>query len=142
MITPSLENFGALKILGAARLGNLSVSSSTNLSRSLTDLQINYIDTAPSYHNSEQRIGTYNRKFTSTLNIFTKFGRGLEKLDPGSLENSIDKSLSILKSEQVFRLSIHNRSTNDVSDDVFNKKLELKIKGKINKFGWCGDWKN
>ena len=130
------------RILGTARLGNLSDSKTFKLLDVLPELQINFLDTAPSYPESEIRIGNYFSKSDYRFQVFTKFGRGVGDLTALTLVESLDSSLSRLRSEQIYGFSIHDRSADVITDELIELLTELKVQGKIVKFGWCGQWDN
>lgn len=130
------------RILGAARLGNLSNSKIFKLLDVLPELQINFLDTAPSYPESEIKIGNFFSKSDYRFQVFTKFGRGVGDLTALNLVESLDSSLRRLRSEQIYGFSIHNRAADVITDELIELLTELKLQGKIFKFGWCGSWDN
>lgn len=129
-------------ILGAARINILSRSNSTKFLQGVSELKIDFIDTAPSYPDSEKRIGDFIKRNPNRFKIFTKYGRGDHDLNPKNLLKSVNSSLQTLHTEQLYGLSIHNRDANSISRGVFDMIIQLKAQGKINKFGWCGSWEN
>jgi len=135
-----LSNF-LNRMLGSAKLGNLSQKNASKLLSSLSDNLVDQIDTAPSYPRSEYRIGVYKRcNPNSELKIFTKFGRENKTLTRADLKNSLILSLKRLRVNEIYGLSVHNRHESEVSEDIFEEVLFLKSSGMISKFGWCGDW--
>jgi hypothetical protein len=74
--------------------------------------------------------------------VFTKFGRGVGDLTALNLVESLDSSLNRLRSEQIYGFSIHNRGADAITDSLIELLTELKVQGKIVKFGWCGQWDN
>lgn len=137
-----MKNF-PIRILGSSKIGNLSKKDGLKLLSSLSNYEISYIDTAPTYPGSEKLIGKFliNHK-NINWKIFTKFGRGDQSLDAFALRNSLKRSLINLNLDGLFALSIHNRAEVDIPNEVFELALELKTIGLIQKFGWCGDWRN
>jgi aryl-alcohol dehydrogenase-like predicted oxidoreductase len=130
-----------LRILGSAKLGNLSNKKSLNLLSVLEEFGINLIDTAPSYPRSEQRIGNFLKaKSVSTLRVMTKFGRDSHILDRETLKVSLGLSLQRLKVEQLHGISVHNRNEFEIHEGIFEEAMNLKSLGLISQFGWCGDW--
>ena len=130
-----------MRMLGTAKLGNLSQKNASKLLSTLSDNLVEQIDTAPSYPKSEYRIGGYMRcNPSSGLKIFTKFGRENQTLTRAILRDSLGLSLRRLKVNEIYGLSVHNRRESEISEEVFEEVLYLKDSGLISKFGWCGDW--
>lgn len=129
-----------LRLLGTARLGNISKRNSFELLNKLSSINIDILDTAPSYPRSEVRIGSFLSKNPNSIRVLTKFGRGNQTLNSEMMTQSIDLSLRRLKVSQVFGLSIHNRKTSEIPEEIFINAHKLKAAGKIFQFGWCGDW--
>jgi len=129
-----------LRVLGTARLGNISKKNSYKLLCKLSSVNINLLDTAPSYPRSELRIGNFLAKDPIGINVLTKFGRGKQALSSGVMTQSLNLSLRRLKVNQVFGLSIHNREISEIPEEIFVNAHNLKAEGKISKFGWCGEW--
>jgi aryl-alcohol dehydrogenase-like predicted oxidoreductase len=128
------------RILGTARLGNISKKNSYKLLCKLNSVNINLLDTAPSYPRSEVRIGSFLAKNPLGIKVLTKFGRGNQTLSSEMMTQSLDLSLRRLKVNQVFGLSIHNREISEIPEEIFVNANNLKAEGKISKFGWCGEW--
>ena len=63
-----------LRLLGTARLGNISKKNSFKLLNKLSSINIDLLDTAPSYPRSEVRIGSFLAKNPLGIRVFTKFG--------------------------------------------------------------------
>lgn len=131
-----------MKILGTARLGNLSERKASEILDCLEKLHVDGIDTAPTYPKSEILIGKF---FTQNpgcqLKIFTKWGRG-EQLSLDSFKSSIYSSLKAMKVDSIYSVSVHNRKISEIPQEVFEQVIKFKSEGVINKFGWCGDWEN
>ena len=129
------------RMLGSAKLGNLSQKKVSELLSALSDNSVDQIDTAPSYPRSEYRIGGYIRcNPSSTLKIFTKFGREDQALTRAALKNSLRLSLKRLRVNEIHGLSVHNRIESEIHEEVFEEVSHLKASGLISRFGWCGDW--
>jgi len=128
------------RVLGTARLGNISKRNSYKLLCKLSSVNINLLDTAPSYPRSEVRIGRFLAKNPLGIRVLTKFGRGNQTLSSKIMTQSLDLSLRRLKVNQVFGLSIHNREISEIPEEIFVTANDLKVEGKISKFGWCGEW--
>lgn len=130
-----------MRMLGTAKLGNLSQKNASKLLSTLSDNLVEQIDTAPSYPLSEYRIGGYMRcNPNSGLKIFTKFGRENQPLTRAILRDSLGLSLGRLKVNEIYGLSVHNRRESEIGEEVFEEVLYLKDSGLISRFGWCGDW--
>lgn len=131
------------RMLGSAKLGNLSQKNAITLLSRLSDNKVDQIDTAPSYPRSEYRIGGYMRcNPNSGLKIFTKFGRETQTLTKAELRDSLSLSLKRLRVNEIYGISVHNRNESEINEDVFEEVLYLKDCGLISKFGWSGDWEN
>jgi aryl-alcohol dehydrogenase-like predicted oxidoreductase len=128
------------RVLGTARLGDISKKNSYKLLCKLSSVNINFLDTAPSYPRSEERIGYFLAKNPLGIRVLTKFGRGNQTLSSEMMIQSLDLSLRRLKMNQVFGLSIHNREISEIPEEIFVDANNLKAEGKISKFGWCGEW--
>ena len=59
MLNSNADQYKLIKVLGTARLGNISKNNSFKLLCKLSSVDINLIDTAPSYPRSEVRIGSF-----------------------------------------------------------------------------------
>ena len=78
--------------------------------RRAIDLGINYIDTAPTYGNSEEVLGYALDGVTQPLVLSTKLGgrpQPFDPRDPVCLRASVAESLRLLKREQIDILMIH-----------------------------------
>ena len=128
------------RVLGTAKLGNISDKSSYELLCRLNSVNIDLLDTAPSYPRSEERIGGFLARNPLGIRVLTKFGRGNQTLSSEMMTQSLDLSLRRLKVNQVFGLSVHNREISEIPEEIFVNANNMKSEGKIFKFGWCGDW--
>lgn len=140
MLNSEADQNNLFRVLGTARLGNISKKNSYNLLGKLSSVNINLLDTAPSYPRSEVRIGRFLAKNPLGIRVLTKFGRGHQSLSSQMMTQSLDLSLRRLKVSQVFGLSIHNRDISEIPEEIFVNANNLKAEGKISKFGWCGEW--
>ena len=140
MLNSDANQGNHLRVLGTARLGNISNKDSYKLLDKLRSVNINLLDTAPSYPRSELRIGSFLAKDPIGIRVLTKFGRGNQTLSSEMMTQSLDLSLRRLKMNQVFGLSIHNREISEIPEEIFVNAHNLKVEGKISKFGWCGEW--
>lgn len=129
-----------LRVLGTAKIGSIPKRSAHKLLNELNSININILDTAPSYPKSESRIGYFSLINPNDLRILTKFGRGNQILNSKLMIQSLDTSLQRLKIKQVFGLSIHNRGLPEIPEEIFDCAIKLKDTGKILNFGWCGEW--
>lgn len=131
------------RILGAAKLGSISQKESYKLLTMLAEKEIYMIDTAPSYPKSELRIGEFMKLNNNCqIKVMTKFGRETHPVTKQTLRESVHKSFERLRVDHIYGLTVHNRSENDIRDEVFDEILKLKAYGQISKFGWCGEWRN
>ena len=99
---------------------------------------IDLLDTAPAYGNSEQVLGKYN---SHEFKIVTKT-RHFDCLEIGNreaqlLDSDFSQSLTDLKKDRVYGVLFHN--ANDLlkhgSDKLFNRLNDFKQAGKIKKIG-------
>jgi len=118
----------------------------TNLLESAKDLGINFLDTAPAYGCSEERIGTYlkNTKDRHDWVIASKFGEvfsnGISSFDftAKSARNSIDNSLKNLNTDYLDIVLVHSDGNDEEiieKYNVFDTLSELKKSGKIRAYG-------
>ena len=59
MLNSNADQYKLINVLGTARLGNISNKDSYKLLDKLRSVNINLLDTAPSYPRSEVRIGSF-----------------------------------------------------------------------------------
>lgn len=84
------------------------------LLRGLLDLDINYIDTAPAYGLSEERIGQFlqsrRREFVLSTKVGETFADGLSQYDftADSMKASVTRSLDRLKTDVIDVLLLHS----------------------------------
>lgn len=74
------------------------------------DLGVNYIDTAPGYHNSEEVLGMALEGVNKPYILSTKLGGRPQPFDPQSKEHlmrSVEESLRLLKRDYIDILMIH-----------------------------------
>ncbi|MBM4035619.1 MAG: aldo/keto reductase [Planctomycetes bacterium] len=74
------------------------------------DLGVNYIDTAPGYHNSEEVLGKALKGVTQPVTLSTKFGgrpQPFKPQDKACLLASMEQSLKLLGRDSVDMLLIH-----------------------------------
>src|SRR6476619_3208929 len=74
------------------------------------ELGVNYIDTAPTYANSEEVLGKILREVKSELIVSTKLGGRPQPFDPRNpqhLMQSVEESLRLLGRETIDVLMIH-----------------------------------
>jgi aryl-alcohol dehydrogenase-like predicted oxidoreductase len=140
MLNNNSNQNNLFRVLGTPRLGNISKKNSSKLLSKLSSVNINLLDTAPSYPKSEIRIGSFLAKNPLGIRVLTKFGRGNQTLSSQMMNESLDLSLRRLRVSQVFGLSIHNREISEIPEEIFVNANILKAEGKISKFGWCGEW--
>ncbi|MBM4042061.1 MAG: aldo/keto reductase, partial [Planctomycetes bacterium] len=74
------------------------------------DLGVNYIDTAPGYHNSEEVLGKALKGVTQPVILSTKFGgrpQPFKPQDKACLMASMEQSLKLLGRDSIDMLLIH-----------------------------------
>ena len=134
LLTNTYQN-SHFRVFGTAKLGNISDKSSYELLLRLNSVNIDLLDTAPSYPRSEERIGGFLARNPLGIRVLTKFGRGNQTLSSEMMTQSLDLSLRRLKVNQVFGLSVHNREISEIPEEIFVNANNLKSEGKIFKFG-------
>jgi aryl-alcohol dehydrogenase-like predicted oxidoreductase len=126
--------------IGAAKFGfdydylnntnSLSKKTAYEILDTANNFNINTIDTAQGYGNSEQVIGDYVRKRKiRNLNIITKVSQGSNDID-------IQSSLEKLNVDSLYGVLIHDFSGFKKDKSIFYKLLEYKDEGLINKIGF------
>ncbi len=78
--------------------------------RRAVELGVNYIDTAPGYHDSEAALGYALEGVTAPIILSTKLGGRPQPFNPqdkGALRDSLEESLRTLKRDQIDMLIIH-----------------------------------
>ncbi len=115
------------------------------------ELGINYIDTAPSYGNSEEVVGKSLQGITEPIIISTKLGGRPQPFlpqDKGCLMASVEESLALLGRDHIDLLLIHEPDRpgqydwwtdwKDVNGPVLELAEELKQRGVIKAIGLAG----
>jgi aryl-alcohol dehydrogenase-like predicted oxidoreductase len=78
--------------------------------RSALDLGVNYIDTAPTYADSEEVLGHALKGVTQPYFLATKLGGRPQPFDPrnkAALRQSVEESLRLLKRDHIDLLLVH-----------------------------------
>lgn len=131
---------------GAAEIGFSEATPETvdRLLGTALDAGLNVIDTAECYNISEELIGSTMSHRRDDFYLFTKCGHtsGLdgEDWDPAMLEQSIDRSLTRLKTDYVDTIHLHSCSEEVLrKGDVIDVLRRAKEKGKTRYIGYSGD---
>lgn len=115
----SFIGFGALEIGRDWGLGNDAQrqrpdeDATKAVLEGVLDLEINLIDTASAYHKSEERIGRFLSKRRAEFFLATKCGEHSQEpstyydFSYDAIRDSIDKSLTLLDTEQIDLMQIH-----------------------------------
>jgi aryl-alcohol dehydrogenase-like predicted oxidoreductase len=128
---------------------NFTLPSDQDIEKLLSfakDLGVNFLDTAPAYGTSEERLGQWLKKTGQRSHwvIASKFGEqfinGVSSFDFSKKETlrSVDNSLKLLQTEYLDMLLVHsNGNDTDIinNGDVFATLQELKTSGKIRAYG-------
>ena len=96
---------------------------------------INYLDTAISYGDSESRLGEQD---LSLFNVITKINFPKFKTPSSEfLTNQVNLSLSRLNISSLYAILLHDPAVllSDFSDDIYSALLELKKNGQVKKIG-------
>jgi aryl-alcohol dehydrogenase-like predicted oxidoreductase len=131
---------------GTAYSGEVDDEQAERVLNSVLDAGINFIDTAPDYEGSEERIGRYISHRRDEFFLATKCGCNIapngEGLDPGHLwtadrlRRNIDQSLSRMKTDHVDILQMHNPSVEEVERGELLQVLEeIRRAGKTRLIG-------
>ena len=112
---------------------------------------INYIDTAPTYANSEEVLGKILKDVNDEVILSTKLGGGMDDFNPQSkdcLQASFEKSLRLLEREKIDILMVHEPERPgaydwwtdflNVDGPVLEFCQELKEKGLVDHIGVGG----
>jgi aryl-alcohol dehydrogenase-like predicted oxidoreductase len=145
--------FGAFKIVrnqGIKYAQGYALPSEDEVSRLLNgvlDLGINYIDTAPAYGLSEERIGTAlaarRGEFIASTKVGEKFENGRSQFDfsERGVRESVMKSRERLGREVLDLVFVHS-SGDDLNvlrnTDVVQTLQQLKVEGEIRAIGFSG----
>src|SRR5437868_1141440 len=95
--------------LFVSRVGGSREEAGRAVRRAL-ELGINFVDTAPSYHDSEEVLGLALEGASQPYFISTKLGGRPQPFDPKdatALRGSVEESLRLLKRDRVDLLLIH-----------------------------------
>jgi len=103
---------------------------------------INFFDTAPSYGTSEEVLGKVLKGKRRSVVIGTKLALILEdgalpskSVTEKKINNSINKSLKLLKTDYIDILQIHEANKRLYCSDVLNALYKLKKQGKVRLIG-------
>ena len=121
--------------------------ATARLLNSVVDMGINYIDTAPAYGMSEERIGRHLAGRRGEFTLSTKAGevfrdgQSFYDFTPAALRTSVANSLRLLRTERVDILFLHSNG-DDVrlaSDDaIAAQMLRFKEAGQARAVGFSG----
>ena len=119
---------------GTAYSGEVGDDQAERVLNAVLDAGINFIDTAPDYDRSEERIGKYISHRRDEFFLATKCGCNIDsygvRLDPGHLwtadrlRQNIDHSLSRMMTDHVDVLQMHNPSVEEVEHGGLVEVLE------------------
>ena len=137
-LTVTQLGFGAMEIRGHREMSEEDVGRLLN---GLLDAGINFVDTAPDYGISEERIGRHIGSRRSEYYLATKCGCNIFATKPDEphhvwnrdlLLRNIDESLRRLKTDYVDIWQCHNPSVEDVvNNGVVDVMREVQATGKI-----------
>jgi aryl-alcohol dehydrogenase-like predicted oxidoreductase len=146
-------SFGAFKIgrnQGAKYAAGYAIPDDAAVERLLNavlDLGINYIDTAPAYGLSEERIGRFLARRRSEFVLSTKVGEtfldGPSEYDFSgeAVRRSIERSLTRLRTDRLDIVFIHSNGDDRSilrETDCLPTLLDLKLRGMIRAVGFSG----
>jgi aryl-alcohol dehydrogenase-like predicted oxidoreductase len=126
--------------LGAADVDERSVRALIDAALSL---DFNVIDTAPSYGESEARIGRALEGRRDGVVLVTKCGYGVEGVDdwtPACIARGIDRALARLRTDRIDVMLLHSCDRDRLArGDLFAPLLDAKRAGKLRAVGYSGD---
>ena len=136
--------FGAMELRGARH--EISDEQAGRVLNAVLDSGVNFIDTAPDYGVSEERIGRYISYRREEFYLATKCGCNIGpdgvRQEPGHvwttdrLRRNIDESLRRMKTDHVDMLQMHNPSVEDVEQNGLVEVLqEIRDAGKTRFIG-------
>ena len=127
--------------LGAAQLGNADLPETQveNVLNRALDLGINFIDTAPMYDMSEERIGRYLSRRKDAFVLATKCGVRVREAggkreiitdySPEGIERSVEESRRKLKADAIDLVQFHGLPPAEGLEKAFEALFALKEKG-------------
>lgn len=117
------------------------------LLNTVLDLGINYIDTAPAYGLSEERIGKFlshrRAEFVLSTKVGETFAEGRSNYDFSAegVRNSVERSLQRLKTDCLDLVFVHSDGNDDRilhETDCLSTLADLKSRGLIRNVGFSG----
>lgn len=131
--------------LGAGRLGDDEVPEDavSELLNTALDAGINFIDTAPSYGASEERIGRHLQHRRDDFLLATKGGYGVPGVPdwtPEVIAPGIEQSLSRMKTDRIDVFQLHSCPREvAMRDDMLAALEKAKDTGKVRFTGYSGE---
>ena len=141
-----------LALGGLGLAGRCALGKTTDIIRHAAACGINFIDTAPSYYDSEVQIGNALKKIDAPFIVGTKMGNlpcgAYRPQDREFLRNELNRSLKRLRLEKLDLLYIHEPDRPEMHDwwsdkenyegPVMDLLREYREKGKVGFFGLGG----
>ena len=139
-------SLGGMDLRGVQRRSDSTDEAAERVLNAVLDQGINFIDTAPDYGESEERIGKYISHRRDEFYLATKCGCNIGpqggRQEPSHvwtadrLRRNIDQSLERMKTDYVDVLQMHNPSVEEVEQNVLVEVLqEIKAAGKTRFIG-------
>lgn len=125
-------------VLGASKFSHLNQLEVDRLLDCAIRLGVKSIDTAPSYHSSEKKIGRFMKKNPGSFEISTKILRSNENNSISSIRTSIEKSLTELNVDKISTLYIHGFELRSSHSDFINLLISYRSASMVKRLGWCG----
>ncbi len=131
--------------LGAAQLGDSAVDegSAFALLEFARDAGINFVDTAPSYGRSEERLGRYFAKNPRAFAVSTKLGYGVPGIDDWTgpcIRAGIDLALQRLQIDHIDIAHFHSCPKETLQrDDVIRALEDARQHGKVRAAAYSGE---
>jgi aryl-alcohol dehydrogenase-like predicted oxidoreductase len=131
--------------LGAGVIGDHEIpeEAAKELLFTALELGINFVDTAPSYGCSEERIGRHLSSRRRDFILSTKGGYGVEGQQdwtPGVITAGIEQALRVMKTDVIDVFHLHSCSKElTKNEDIGQALVRAKEAGKIRVIGYSGE---
>lgn len=127
--------------LGCGPLGDAAISDrdATRLVHVALDLGVRVFDTAPSYGDSEARLGRALAGRRASATLVTKGGYGVPGVaewTPEVIARGIDRALSVMETDYLDAFLLHSCGPRD---DLIAPLVEAREAGKVRAIGYAGD---
>lgn len=131
--------------LGAGAVGHASLSEADaeRLLRGALDLGVTFVDTAPSYGASEERIGRYLADRRDAFVLSTKGGYGVAGTPDWTgdvVRAGVDRALRVLRAERIDVFHLHSCPLETlVREDILRALDDVRASGKVRVAAYSGE---